>query len=405
MPIVVVDTNALRNSPGLSSKAWVSLIRNARAWGVKVVVPTVVLMETINLLQREMANAIAGAEKLSKDLRRFGLPGLEDSTNVQLRDLAESFELGFRRTLNDAGVEVVSVPSALRHEEVALRAIKKRAPYSDGKEKDCYRDTLIWLTLLEVAGRYLVDDIWLVSTNVNDFGAPGQGAGGGLVAFRKELVDELRELGIADRVKLATKLEALEAHLAAERTPLGLGDLNDRLELIDQAKVILALRAALRGVAVDVVTPRPVDLTVVVGFEEEDVPPIWRWIFTDPAERSDGSWTARYIVEIPIEFGGAFRAGFGAKDSFMWFTESVTIQGVLRANGAEGFELVATTIQASADRPSDVGSYGYSVVFDADVSDVGPSVEDTPMPWAIHSRTMRLVDRIEKARNSAGGDR
>jgi hypothetical protein len=353
MPVVVVDTNALRNSPGLSSKSWQSLVQNARAWGVKVVVPSVVVMETINLLQREMATAISAAERMSKDLRRFGLPSLKDDAILQLQLRSASFEDDFRSTLKEANIDIVDVPSKIRHEDVALRAIRKRAPYSAGKDKDCYRDTLIWLTLIEIADANPWEDVWLVSANTNDFGVVGKGQDGFFPAvFRDDLLAELEEEGLAERVKYATKLESLEAHLAAERTPLIPKELHARLNLIDDEQVNHALRAQLRGLGV---APDSIpylwdfDKALIVDVQGREVPSVLRWELRDTADRADGSWTAIFGVIVPLWLGGVtmdVRTPTNL-DNAQWtyFLARARVEGVIRADGAEWVEVGVTGVR------------------------------------------------------------
>jgi hypothetical protein len=58
MIAVVVDRNVLRNSPYLTRREWVSLSDHRADWKVSLLVPDVVLMETINVVPSEYVNVI-----------------------------------------------------------------------------------------------------------------------------------------------------------------------------------------------------------------------------------------------------------------------------------------------------------------------------------------------------------
>lgn len=50
--MIVVDANILAASPRLQSPEWLSLIKNLADWGLRIVVPEVVFMETVNVVVR-----------------------------------------------------------------------------------------------------------------------------------------------------------------------------------------------------------------------------------------------------------------------------------------------------------------------------------------------------------------
>jgi hypothetical protein len=50
--VVIVDTNIIATSPRLRSAAWTSLVEHATDWGLQILVPEVVFMETVNVVRR-----------------------------------------------------------------------------------------------------------------------------------------------------------------------------------------------------------------------------------------------------------------------------------------------------------------------------------------------------------------
>lgn len=122
-------------------------------------------------------------------------------------------------TLSRLGIQVLPVPS-IDHMEIARRAAKGIAPYSE--KKDGYRDILIWFTLRSIANRDASNDVWYVSQNTQDFADPG--SSGDFPSFHPGLLSEL-ESGASPRSPSASQPSILSANpgLASGRVMVGTG--------------------------------------------------------------------------------------------------------------------------------------------------------------------------------------
>lgn len=72
--VIVVDTNMLQTSPGLSPPEWASLIEDAADWGLRFAIPAVVELETIDNVRRSWTEK----RKKVHDLKIAGL-GVDES--------------------------------------------------------------------------------------------------------------------------------------------------------------------------------------------------------------------------------------------------------------------------------------------------------------------------------------
>ncbi|WP_072802412.1 PIN domain-containing protein [Rhodococcoides yunnanense] len=137
------------------------------------------------------------------------------------------YEIALRNRISELEAEVVSLPDTIDHTDIARRASERRAPYGvagnrdDGQAKDGYRDTLIWLTVLDVAKQEPGCDVWFVSNNYSDFGAKLENSDSRdtfeyPLDWHSELSPELDQQGLLSRVFYARSLSRLEQHLLSK---------------------------------------------------------------------------------------------------------------------------------------------------------------------------------------------
>jgi hypothetical protein len=119
-----------------------------------IVVPASVRAEVVANHARAVASAEVELGRVTKDRRRLGLPDLRtDGTPLEyVTTLDETLEL--------MEAEVTPWPNAT-HEEVVQRALERRPPFN--QTGGGYRDTLVWLTLLERA--HADDQVVLASSD------------------------------------------------------------------------------------------------------------------------------------------------------------------------------------------------------------------------------------------------
>jgi predicted nucleic acid-binding protein len=301
--VIVLDTNILVASPKLASHAWSSLIQNAQEWDVRIVVPEVVVMETINVVTRNWSGKRAKAAALE-----LGVFDVGEARAVLLSEMdrkISSYGEFLRDRLERGGVEILRTPD-VAHIDVATRASEGRAPFT--KDKDGYRDTLIWYTVLAAADRYPASDIWFVSDNTDDFG-PRQPdwTGGGQgdredcpILFHSDLAAELEEGGLSDRVRYVVSLARLEQHIASQYGPIVQDELAALAGAVNSDDLTGQLARAVIGIALDAedaALPFDVFVATIIGSR----PPTHDWKFSEGARRGESGWTARFLVDSEVD--------------------------------------------------------------------------------------------------------
>jgi hypothetical protein len=298
---IVIDSNVIRDSPYLSRSEWSSLFEKRYEWGVELLVPDVVLMESTKVVPEEWGRQRDALKKV-----KVGAFGLQDDLNNMVQridDQIVGYEQELTSRLSELDIRVLSTPE-IPHMEIAYRASRRKAPYHEG-DKDGYRDTLIWFTVLEVAKNNPNHEVWLVSNNTKDFGKPGAKQGpdnsDGPIPrpLHPHLEEDLLDQGLHGRVMYATSLRALEHHIAALSGPIP----NEALWNLIQATQLDLLLESLNDETSHLVPAKDLalnprfDYGVIQAFL--DVPGTWR--FTDAAGRVHGRWTANFSVDVDTE--------------------------------------------------------------------------------------------------------
>lgn len=314
MTVIVIDTNIIATCPRLDSPALTSLVEHAEDWGVQIVVPEVVAMESVRVVRRHWK---AERDRLfNMPLGLFGLAEDQATLVAAIDQASQEYEQWLSEQFAAKGIVVQPVPD-VDHMEIARRASAGRTPFTrskDGKTKDGYRDTLIWLTVLAVANEHIDDEIWLVSDNHIDFGpTPGDWTGPGTgkrddcpINFDDQLADELAVQGLSNRVHYAVSAAVLEQQLASQFAPIDVADLEQRVGTIDMSAAAGQLMLLTLGKTLDpdaAALPAGAELGEIVGVHEQHQ----GWKFTDAAGRGAQGWTARFAVdtEFDIEITGA----------------------------------------------------------------------------------------------------
>jgi hypothetical protein len=300
---VVVDTNILKRSPRLTRQEWVLLSERRTDWNLRLLIPEVVEMEAAGVVTRDWViqrDAFRGAK-----VGEFGLQNHVDALVKGIESHINGYEDYLTKRLSELGAEVVPVPN-VSHLEVARRASAQIAPYKAKASKDNYRDTLIWLTLIDIAKRNPTDEVWFVSDNVSDFGVSAankkSARGEGVAAeiswpWNPELLEELSSLGLQDRVKYVTSLDSLAQHMAALHGPIAIEEL-DRLTAVIKFDVLGSLLN--EQIMAMTVTARDVALEPIVSFAavNEILSTELEWKFADEAKDGETGWTANYLVDL-----------------------------------------------------------------------------------------------------------
>jgi hypothetical protein len=339
---IVLDTNILSMSPYLSREEWNILERHMEDWHVRLLIPEVVLVETINVAPRRWADERKKfAEAKVADL---GIQDEVDAVSRRIQERIDGYEKSLRSRLSELGAEIVPVPE-IPHLDIAQRASDRRAPYQ-GKSKDGYRDTLIWLTVLDLAAKNSSDEIWFVSANHQDFGAGETPFEPPARALHPDLRAELHAHGLQGRVRYTLSLAALVQHLAGIHLPISEDELEALISDVDPDG-LQRLLAAQRMVVVD---PIGVALTPeLTGVFADHFLSTGSWTFSDAATRGSDHWTANYSVEAVARIAGSTGEPL---DNSIVISKPVLVSGTVAfSNDGQPSDLRVSSVEALPGDP------------------------------------------------------
>lgn len=195
---ILLDTNPIISDGFGRSANFNRFLELAHEHGITVYVPSVVLDEVVGRFAKDLSDSVekANAElafmsrRVARDLGTF-------NTVLDVNKEVGSFRSEFSTRLAEAGVAVPQYP-IVSHRDVTDRAIYRRKPFRD--KGVGYRDTLIWLTALELADQ-VEDNIVLVTNNIQDFGD-------GSTRLHGQLQEDLENRGHErDKVALVTSIK------------------------------------------------------------------------------------------------------------------------------------------------------------------------------------------------------
>lgn len=336
--IVVLDSTVLVEDPTGVSDGWRSLLREAKTWPARIVVPTVVLLETVANIQKSASESLDSITKVRNDHGKIGFRGESDALSSAIRTIAETCEDTLRDRLTTADVEFQD-PADVDHLEVVRRSVKVRKPYDEKVRKDGYKDTLNWLTLLEVAEQNPDDQIYWVSNNSRDFGDASQSD------WHEHLAEELEQRGLRSRVRWYKKLPDLVAAVAATRTPVDSAEQARLSRLVTEGDEVFQLIASetrsrtaeprALALPVDTVSARFIWLDTVHNLELKRI-----------ADTGDGHLIAQFAAEA----AGFLSYRTENKDELV--AKALTIEGVLDLSDQGQVRSVAISdVKAAEDDP------------------------------------------------------
>ncbi|WP_134047727.1 PIN domain-containing protein [Mycobacteroides franklinii] len=306
--IVIPDTNIFVSAPRVDIPAWSSLIEHRHDWNLRIVVPELVVIETINVLKREWLGAKHRVASIN--LSPFGLEHKKDEILNGIDEQIDAYETQLRERLTEIGAEITPIPP-VGHLDIARRASEGRAPYT-AKDKDGYRDTLIWHTVTEIARTNPDAEVWFVSANHTDFGPKpphwtGENEGERddcPIQFHADLRAELQDLGLAHHVRYVLSVQRLDQHIAAKFAPIDDADLTHRAQNIDISTLAAQLIDASFGLHLnprEAALPLETVLATILGAQR----PLTGWRFHEGAGRGDAGWTARFAVSTEVDIAAS----------------------------------------------------------------------------------------------------
>ncbi|GAB2636355.1 PIN domain-containing protein [Nocardia goodfellowii] len=304
MPVIVVDTNIFRGSPMLRAPAWRSLADHRVEWGIKLIVPEVVIVETVHMMRKHWENTQTAVDELQ--VGQFAVGHLQKEMADTIAAYCENYEQSLRGRLAELGAEIVA-PPPIDYMDIVRRAVFVDPPYGGKEAVDGFRDAVIWHTLLAVAAERSDQQVWFVSNNTGDFGPSDEKwtketRNKCPIPFHEKLAAELDALGLTDRVQYVTSLERLEQNIAAHFAPIEGEALEKLVSRIDQRALDDRLNQAIAGVRTSA-RDAALDLNAVgaVAHAATACEGAGSWVFEEAARRGADVWTAQFTVDADVD--------------------------------------------------------------------------------------------------------
>lgn len=377
MQVLVLDTNIIQRSAKQEDKALLSLCGSAAKWGLKILVPDVCFMECVNNIRKKWGKYVDTLESMH-------FHDIDRSTEAQeligeFRNRASQYEKFLKGRFGELNIEVFELPS-IDHLEIARRAAETVTPYRG--EKDGYRDTLIWFTLLDIAKKYPSSDVWFVSDNTSDFGprgnnwtGPGQGSRTDCpINFHHDLADELKNEKLSKRIHYVVDLGILEQHLAAQHSPLTDDELKKYLDHLTASGLSEYFAQAVRGHELDI-ERAALDLDALEATIGDDVE-VHDWHFADAAHRGTDGLTANFTVDADVEIN------IDKHQDFFTETKTLRFRGTLHSYHEEEVYFEISTIETLPGDPQRVVWDNYRIRRAADMI----SSLEVPLPPELFER-------------------
>ncbi|GLY32429.1 PIN domain-containing protein [Kineosporia sp. NBRC 101731] len=235
--ILALDTTELTRDPWFSGAAW-RILANARdTWKIRIVLTEVVVLEATGNFERRVLDASEGLKKWTNRYRPiFGGNSIYKDASDPLGQLVTDHQQRFNSIISALNIEVIS--PAIPHSELIQRAVSRRRPCNENG--DGYRDTLNWLSLLDLINATdRSEEIVWVSNNFKDFGTADDPQ-----ILHEHLTEDLQIIEAAGRVTWFHDLSKAVLYLAEEKSELAGADLKQVERYLRQqalSEAILAL--------------------------------------------------------------------------------------------------------------------------------------------------------------------
>ncbi|MCJ7589510.1 MAG: PIN domain-containing protein [Candidatus Aminicenantes bacterium] len=152
-----MDSNIYCKDYSLSGTTFQALLTDFHIRGDSLFVPRIVLEEVVNKYYEEY-------HQLFRTATRIGFVNYIHLPNSN--EERERYLTYFQEKLSAFHYSLLDYPT-ISHEDLAKKALEYKKPFKqDGQG---YRDSLIWATVLDLAGRESTESIGFISANTNDF--------------------------------------------------------------------------------------------------------------------------------------------------------------------------------------------------------------------------------------------
>jgi hypothetical protein len=200
----VIDANALMQDPLCEGAVWQVLAHAPASWDLQLVTSEVAVAEAVAGFGRAVAEAVRAFDKSSRSWGRLGATGEADRVRQDLLAKVPVYEAHLRESLVDVGVDILPLPS-VPHSLLVERAVRRRRPCDE--HGNGYRDTLVWLSVVDLASASDEAAVVLI-TQDSDFMDADKGG------LHEDLLQDLDAVGARDRVSLRPTLADVILELA-----------------------------------------------------------------------------------------------------------------------------------------------------------------------------------------------
>ena len=165
---IILDTNIFRTDFMLKSSTFKTFIDYLRKTRSTLIIPQIVMEELMILYDREIYKRKKELDQALNSYNKISINAFyflsEDETSSLI--LYSSYKKYFFKQFEYTYIDEVEYKDAY-FKEVINRAIKRIKPCSSKGEE--FRDSILWLTILDCIKSNRYDDCVFISNNVNDF--------------------------------------------------------------------------------------------------------------------------------------------------------------------------------------------------------------------------------------------
>ncbi len=163
--IAVIDSTVLTADFFLRGKEWQICVQRPSSWNLRLTTTVAVVEEVVGNLERSAALARSNLDKKRNEWERIGLNDEIENLFIASRVSEGNYRSKLLELLSTARIEVLRLPE-VEHIELVRRAVQRQRPCDD--KGDGYRDTLLWLGVLELARESEGENVILVTSD-SDF--------------------------------------------------------------------------------------------------------------------------------------------------------------------------------------------------------------------------------------------
>ena len=163
--IVALDTCIIGQDFNLDGISFRLLFDNQHFGKHKVVVPEVVVQETVNHFRERLAAEVGKAAAAGREIAKMTGEAITSPPTDQ-KKAVEIYERTLRHRVGYGGSSILPLPKVTQ-QKLLDRALTRRKPFNTGGNG--YRDALIWECILKYARAHPKDRIAFLTNNTKDF--------------------------------------------------------------------------------------------------------------------------------------------------------------------------------------------------------------------------------------------